>query len=463
MENTAALIFDEAHRLEDTGYYSLQTEIDTNRMNAAIESFQNVHTSLHNFVKETKITNEQINEDVIKLRKIIHNTRKYGEDFLYELTNWIIKNSQKENQSQSSMVSIGYRDEPFSSFDSFNGLVFNLSEFCCVIREIENKYSDTITEKTVKSFIFFAQKTSQQLKADIEYICRAKTPGDIFWAQCPTNKKWVKLTATTTDICGFLNPFWKRYAKPVIFTSATLSPQKNIEYFANRIGIQDLNPILKEFEQKGDIKDKIFFAAPANCPEINSHEHNIYACETIKSIRDRYKKNILVLFTNNECLESAYEELTKENKHCDVLAQGISGNNAWIQKQMKERDNCILLGGGSFWEGVDMPGKQCEILIIDKLPFAVPSHPLQKQLADNSQKDGQNGFISYFLPEALLKFRQGIGRLIRKETDKGALFVLDDRIVSKSYGNNFANIAGGCLNEFNNISDIFDKLEEFFK
>jgi len=461
-ENTAAIIFDEAHHLEETGYYSLQTEVDTNRMGISVESFQNVHTALHNLTKESHEQNAAFIDDVIKLKHIIHNMRKDVDTFTKETADWIIANAPKDQTSQNSIVALGYRDAPFEKFVWLKGVLFNLKEFYDSLRGIEQKHNETIKGKSVCAAITSAQKTAQQLKADIEYVCGAKTDTDIFWAECPSNRKWAKLTGTTTNICDFLNPFWKRYAKPVIFTSATLSPQKNIEYFAKRVGIADLNPVLKEFETKDGGKDKIFFAASLNSPETGTHEHNIYTAQTIAALRERYKKNILALFTNNEFLEEVFAELTKDDKHCNVFAQGISGNNAWIQQQMKESEDSVLLGSGSFWEGIDMPGKQCEIVIIPKLPFPVPTHPLQKQLAQNAEKDGQSGFIAYSLPETLLKFRQGIGRLIRREEDKGALFVLDSRIITKNYGKNFVDIAGGDLNKFDGLADIFDKLDTFF-
>lgn len=510
IENTAALIFDEAHRIEETGYYSLQVDIDTNRISVATDIFQHIHTVLYNLQKDLTprhdadlfSVSESANEpnenqnlpennsenqdaaaqphqnavpqapqveqefidDVLRLKHILHNLRKAGENFLAQLSDWLVKNNPERNGTQNAIITIGYKNAPFANFDGLKSLLFNIGEFLDVTRLIRQKHTDLISQRNILAEIVSAQNTAQQLSADLKYVCNAEIEGDIFWAEGPTNKKWIKLTGTTTDIKGFLEPFWKQYNRPVIFTSATLSPQKNIEYFAERVGISGLSPILKEFETKIENgSEKIFFAAAQTCPETGTDEHNDFTAKTLKELQEKYQKNILALFTNNESLEAVFNKLTNGDRHAKVFAQGISGNNAWISKQMKDNQGVILLGCGSFWEGVDMPGNECEIVVIPKLPFPVPTHPLQKQLAQNAENEGKNGFMDYSLPETLLKFRQGIGRLIRRDEDSGALFVLDSRIITKPYGKKFRNLIGYEVNKYSSLDEIYEKLDNFFE
>lgn len=485
IENTAALIFDEAHRIEETGYYSLQVDIDTNRIGIAVETFQHIHTILYNLQKdgrdaEPNLFDEKTEEnseektppqpqisqefidDVLKLKHIVYNIRKAGENFLLKLSDWLVENNTEKNANQSSIITLGYKNAPFAKFKDLQALLFNIGEFLEITRLIRQKHSDLTTHRNIAAEITSAQNSAQQLSADLKYVCNAEIEGDIFWAEGPANKKWVKLTGTTTNIHGFLEPFWKNYNRPVVFTSATLSPQKNIEYFAERVGIEKLSPVLKEFETKVQNSGNVFFAVPQICPETGTAQHNDFTAETIKNLRDKYQKNILVLFTNNESLEAVFNKLGGSEKNSNVFAQGISGNNAWISQQMRDIRGAILLGSGSFWEGVDMPGNECEIVVIPKLPFPVPTHPLQKQLAQNAENDGKNGFMDYALPETLLKFRQGIGRLIRRDEDKGALFVLDNRIITKPYGKKFRNLLASEVNKYDDLGDIDEKLTDFF-
>jgi predicted DnaQ family exonuclease/DinG family helicase len=465
-QNAAAIIFDEAHRIEETGYYSLQTEVDTNSLANAIDAFQHAHTVLHNITKEIPEKeaekNQEFIDDVIKLKHIVYNFRKASETFLDEVSQYLIANADEKPTSQSTILTLGYKDEPFKNFRGLKGIMLNICDFTDILRLIKQKYGDKFSaDDNIDAQISAADKTAQQLKADVKYLSEALTIGDIFWMEGPSNKKWVKLTGTTTNIKNFLNPFWKQLKKPVIFTSATLSPQKNIEYFAERTGISDLNPILKQFASEISTQN-LFFAVASETPEINTPEFNKFTAQIIKEISAKFQKNILVLFTNNENLEQVHIELCREGKNPSIFAQGISGNNAWIQRQMKEVRGAVLLGSGSFWEGVDMPGNECEILIIPKLPFPVPTHPLQKQLAANAESDGKNGFMDYSLPETLLKFRQGAGRLLRKSEDKGALFVLDSRIINKPYGKHFVNLLNATVNKFSKIEETFEELENIF-
>jgi len=183
------------------------------------------------------------------------------------------------------------------------------------------------------------------------------------------------------------------------------------------------------------------------------------------AIHERFEKNMMVLFTSNGQLAQMHAELEKRfsGKKIPLFAQGISGNRAFITQQMADVRGAILLGSGSFWEGVDIPGEGCEIVVIPKLPFPVPSHPLAKALADKAEeKSGRNGFVDYHLPEALLKFRQGTGRLIRHDNDRGVLLVLDSRMDSKPYGKKFINLVNSDHVPAGSTYEMLDVMSQFF-
>ena len=487
IENSVGIIFDEAHRLEETGYYSLQTDVDTNRINNTVEAFQSLHTNLHNIGKSAT-DNQEFIDDVLKLKHAVSAARKSSGQFLEELGNWMI--NQDQEPTAGPVITLGYEEMPVADFGGYYGFLSAIDEYCDISRFIEQKHQKLLSQRDLTSLFASSQKAARQLKADIEYLCLAQGEDDVFWMEGPADrqsatdkqpltgkqtsgKKWIRLSGTTTNICNFLSPFWKQYSKVAAFTSATLSPQSNMEYFADRVGISEFRPILKEFTSEISA-DRIFFAAPTTAPETGFAEHNAYTAQTVLELSERYGKNILVLFTNNESLNAVFEELNKDVKRPSsdrrpavsrrpaIFAQGISGNNAWIQQQMKKVSGCVLLGSGTFWEGVDMPGKQCEIIVIPKLPFPVPTHPLQKRLLQNAEKDGQNGFMAYSLPETVLKFRQGIGRLIRNDRDRGALIVLDSRMLTRGYGKHFTKLVRSEVQKYGDLSEIFPSLDEFF-
>ena len=147
----------------------------------------------------------------------------------------------------------------------------------------------------------------------------------------------------------------------------------------------------------------------------------------------------------------------------NLLAQGFGGNRNSMLEQFKAQSGMILLGTDSFWEGVDAPGEACEVVIIPRLPFPVPTHPLTQALGRRMEALYGNSFFSYSVPEAIIKFRQGAGRLIRSASDRGALIVLDNRIVTKGYGKQFLQAVDSRINEFGNIGGMVEKMRVFFE
>ena len=120
-----------------------------------------------------------------------------------------------------------------------------------------------------------------------------------------------------------------------------------------------------------------------------------------------------------------------------LLGQKKDGSRYSLQEKLKKDRGSLLLGTESFWEGIDVPGRALEMLVITKLPFAVPTEPIILAIEDSLKKEGKNAFMNFSLPEAIIKFRQGFGRLIRSKTDKGIVLLLDNRLSQKQYGKSF--------------------------
>ena len=163
-------------------------------------------------------------------------------------------------------------------------------------------------------------------------------------------------------------------------------------------------------------------------------------------------------------LSAVYERLKASGlpADCTILCQGISGNRQAILDEFKRQKRAVLLGADSFWEGIDVPGKACEIVVIARLPFPVPTHPLTRALARKMEQEKGESFFSFSVPEAVIRFRQGTGRLIRTSQDRGALIVLDARIVTKGYGRQFSSSLEGTFDSFATLDDMVDALAVFF-
>ena len=143
-----------------------------------------------------------------------------------------------------------------------------------------------------------------------------------------------------------------------------------------------------------------------------------------------------MLFTSYRALGVAYEGLTQSDLPYPILRQGEMPNARLVQT-FKAEENAVLLGTQSFWEGVDVPGKGLRLVIIDRIPFAVPDSPLHKARVDGITQAGGDWFRDFAMPQAQLRLKQGFGRLIRTQEDRGVVAVLDTRLVRKAYGSEF--------------------------
>jgi Rad3-related DNA helicase len=164
-------------------------------------------------------------------------------------------------------------------------------------------------------------------------------------------------------------------------------------------------------------------------------------------------------------LNTVYELLRSNSciERTKLLAQGTSGNRRNILEQFKLNEKMILLGTDSFWEGIDVPGEACEIVIIPRLPFPVPTHPLTVAISKRMEQIHGESFFSYSIPEAVIKYRQGAGRLIRTTQDRGALIVLDNRIINKGYGKQFVRSLDGDFKKFEDIPSMINTIKDFFE
>ncbi|MDD6653547.1 MAG: helicase C-terminal domain-containing protein, partial [Treponema sp.] len=182
----------------------------------------------------------------------------------------------------------------------------------------------------------------------------------------------------------------------------------------------------------------------------------------LKNLILKAKGRTLVLFTSYESLRLSYNNIfsTMLANGIKLLRQG-SDDNARILKNFKDDVSSVLFATDSFWQGVDVPGESLSQVIIVKLPFTVPNDPVFKARSEAIRKKGGNSFMELSVPEAIIKFRQGVGRLIRKNTDKGTVVVLDRRIYEKQYGSLFLANVPECKKYYEPVSKILDIIEEF--
>jgi Rad3-related DNA helicase len=252
-----------------------------------------------------------------------------------------------------------------------------------------------------------------------------------------------------------------------VFSSATLAVNGNFDYFSNRICLRLVSGKAVYSDMLGspfDFNEQARVGVLDFMPDPRDSNFAEELADTLKSVHAQHKTGMLVLFTSYGLLNKIYELLKPhfDGERVLLLAQGKSGSRTNLINQFKEFRDSILLGTDSFWEGVDVPGEALEILFIPKLPFDVPSEPLIAARMDEIKKRGGNPFFEYSVPEAVIKFRQGFGRLLRSRTDKGFVLVADNRLSRMQYGKQFRNSLPVQTRIYQTGQEMLEDLGSFF-
>ncbi len=270
-----------------------------------------------------------------------------------------------------------------------------------------------------------------------------------YWIEADRNtenpaRDIVVLRAAPINVGQYLRESLFDRLSSVVLTSATLSVggDTGFTYIANRLGLDDYDEMI--IESPFDYYNQVTLYIEKSLPAPSEGENFLQAaCEAIKKYLIKSSGRAFVLFTSYQMMYRA-ADLIKDfcNEHNFNLF--VQGQDSSIQRfdlleTFKNTERAVLFGTDSFWQGVDVVGEALSNVIIVKLPFAVPDRPLIKARINQINKQGGNAFLDFQLPEAILKFKQGFGRLIRSKTDTGIVAVLDNRIITKSYGRSFLN------------------------
>jgi ATP-dependent DNA helicase DinG len=225
-------------------------------------------------------------------------------------------------------------------------------------------------------------------------------------------------------------------------TSATLTVNNNFKYFKKRLGAEREQDL--QLPTQFDFYNQVKMYIPKDIPEPKKENNIIYQnklAEWIYHFITLTEGKALILFTNSAIMKNIAAELKEQLIADDIelLIQGEGMSRKNLLNKFKKNISSVLFGLDSFWLGVDVPGEALSNLVITRLPFQVPDHPLIQARLEYIDSHGGNSFMDYSLPEAILKFRQGFGRLIRHRNDRGIIALLDPRIITKPYGKYFFN------------------------
>jgi len=285
-----------------------------------------------------------------------------------------------------------------------------------------------------------AQALSQQLK-QWQGIPLSPSPspaggeGDGFVRWLEIFHHSLQLNTTPLSIAEIFERQIGGSARAWIFTSATLAVKQDFSLYQGEMGL--LNAKTARWDSPFNYAEQALLYVPQNLLEPNSEGYTEAVAQAALPLIEASKGRAFLLFTSLRAMQRAHEilqaEFDRRGWDYPLLLQGEGSRNEMLSR-FREHGNAVLLGSQSFWEGVDVRGEALSLVIIDKLPFAPPDDPVLAARIEQMKKQGRNAFMEYQLPRAIITLKQGAGRLIRDETDRGVLMICDPRIITKHYG-----------------------------
>ena len=273
---------------------------------------------------------------------------------------------------------------------------------------------------------------AEEIKAALARVLERRDPAHVFGMEV-RGRGNVVLSASPIDVSGLLRDGLFARLHACVLTSATLAVEGRFDFFQRRLGLLDSETLI--VESPFDHQAQAVLYLPPGIPEPREEGFLARAVDEIRALLPITEGRAFLLFTSYAHLQKVRDALAADGRW-NLFVQG-EGSRAALVASFKVTPNAVLLGTASFWHGVDVPGAALSLVVVDKLPFDVPSDPLVSARIDEIRREGGDPFREYQTPLAVLELKQGLGRLLRSRSDRGILAVLDPRLTTRSYGRRF--------------------------
>jgi ATP-dependent DNA helicase DinG len=279
----------------------------------------------------------------------------------------------------------------------------------------------------------FYRSQIDETRANLHQIIAKPSPDRILWVEQHAQSRALSLHNAPLHVGGLVQEHLLKPKESVVLTSATLRTNNSFDYFQERLHLWDAQEVA--VGSPFDYEDNTLLYLPTDMPEPDSPHYQKTLETGLVNLARQIKGRTLVLFTAHTHLRHTAEAIRGPLAEAGITVyqQGDGTNRRQILESFKNAEQAVLMGTRSFWEGVDIPGQALSCVVITRVPFAVPSDPIVAARAETFD----NAFSQYSIPQAILTFRQGFGRLIRSHQDRGVVAILDRRVISKSYGQAF--------------------------
>jgi ATP-dependent DNA helicase DinG len=394
----SAVIFDEAHEIEDVASDYFGRQLSAHRLD---ELARDAETAL----RLTQVASPSLLKRTTRLKE---RARAFFETF-----------SHKEGR-------FNFSSEERADFLEQNSEAYD--NLTTALRGLETELSALNTKP--EELVAIARRAAE-VRAELKFLLESKEKSFVYWYE--RRGKGLYLAATPIDVSAILRERLFEQFDTIVLTSATLAVGGRFDFLKQRLGVRAASE--RVLDSEFDFKSQAMLYIPPKMPDVRDAGFVSSAAREIARVLEITAGRAFCLFTSYNQMKEVYERVAGLVSF-PLFLQGTAPRSALLEK-FRTTEGAVLFATASFWQGVDVPGEQLSCVIIDRLPFAVPSDPVVGARVRALTDDGRNAFLEYQVPEAVLALKQGFGRLIRSRKDRGVLVLLDNRIKRMHYGKVF--------------------------
>ena len=441
-----ALVIDEAHHLEDQATQAFGFQVSHGLAGETLSSLRgrdSIFSNINTLFSPLKMNAEDVRGLSNTSESVALSLKNLQDSFniLFSSATGIMNQSTTEKSSFSSSdkyrIKIG--EEPplwedlCSQGRDIEEQVSSISRGLIAANRILEKYENHRSVVEILGDIQNTQNSIIEVNNFIQHFLFERTENYVYWISLDHNPEYSTLSGAPIEVGDQLKDQLFEQKFSVVITSATLSTDGSFQHINQRLGINPEYQLL--LGSPFPYEDLATVVMPTDIPDPREPYYEEMVAKNIYQAAMAAGGRTIALFTSHSSLKAVFQLLKDKYPadYLDILAQGISGTPRQLIERMKKHPETVLLGTSSFWEGIDLRGDALQVLVITRLPFDVPSDPIYAARAEKYS----NPFMEYALPNAIIRFRQGFGRLVRSNKDRGAVFILDSRVTNSRYGHRF--------------------------
>jgi ATP-dependent DNA helicase DinG len=479
--NYDILVLDEAHHVEDvaTDFYTLSYSPRSVR-GAAHSIYDPAYEETVAYIRAlVAASSEDEAKTVDKLWAAFHKAMSTADTGTAELFTRLGQNAEKMSLGSSDRRTGRFAGPAQVVFQEGAPLFYNADSSVSDVRRalitMEKTASElseiinsvpALEESGVNGAMGAIGGVAAETRAQFEFLTGGSAEDHVFYARLDDSSAVTSLAASPIEMSFRLGAALEENCRTTILTSATLAIRGDFSYFLDRYGLAGSSRVeTRRYESPFDLAGNRMVVLPSFLP---GPEHRLFldgAASLVSGLSAAFGKRIMVLCTARgqvEALESLIQKHSGDHGRRKIYSQKDGNSRVELLEKFRRSRNGILIGLASFWEGIDLPGDELEILVILKLPFLVPTEPVTQARCLRLAETGDNPFEKLFVPDVILKLRQGMGRLIRTGHDRGAVIILDGRLLRNAYGETVLAAVTGGYGRFDNMEETIKALRSFF-